>query len=867
MPSLYRALEIIFAKRRCEDVIDHYLKSDASGKCYDLTDKDHFVTRLAFELPNENYEDAQMVYRQLTEKWSLLDPDKTELRFQKGKSVYNAWLNYVADMIHLQNNQPVCRYRYLKEWHKMGSTFGEDMATTAYLASIDLQSRRQRNTFDWPSCLNNDSRDLQVMMSKKMVDLHAHLYATTENFELNWICLMNHVRSRGRLLRRFDAKHLSPTLEIAYHDNHRRLHTKVMIAAAIRLFLTSLHYDDKIMPYELLLDMMHANSETEITLLTATLQGKIDLTANIYGWNHQGQSDRHAFHPDYAIARNIKETAMTPLTGERKLLYDTFRQVYQGQKDNREGDFLYLYLLIKAEVRKEMTLHGKMKGFDNFGKYNARKYAMINDYPQYEALAEQMAVAPLFVDYGEKRYMELRVKPEENRERNVRYIQRLERTIKSSRHKDDANRELKFDFVFHFIKRKDETIDNERTDDDLLSSQRCRHYLLRKQLKHQACEIEAMKFGPRAGKTGKYPYKSLLVGIDAASAELTCRPEVFAQTFRYLKARTLRNYNGEEYDLGRTFHVGEVFYDVVDGLRAVDEVMKYLEFGNGDRMGHATVLGVDVKRHYEQHGYQINCTKQELLDNLAWLYVRVQKWIDGKTAFCGYLYEEYSKQFREVYGWDGDMPDVYTYYQSWLLRGDYPNDYSPSGQKKDNKSATLWDWNKLSTAPDVSEARKNKQAGRLYWQYHFDKAVKTKGNDVILYKIHDRYKKEWSECVDTIREQLLCKVERKHISIECNPTSNIRIGEVRNYEEHPIVKFFNHGLRTSYPRHNICVSINTDDKGIFATSLEREYSMMALSMEKSLQENGENSPREILDWLNQVRKMSQEQMFNKAAIE
>ena len=219
-----------------------------------------------------------------------------------------------------------------------------------------------------------------------------------------------------------------------------------------------------------------------------------------------------------------------------------------------------------------------------------------------------------------------------------------------------------------------------------------------------------------------------------------------------------------------------------------------------------------------------------------------------------------------MYDWDGELPDVYTYYQSWLLRGDDPYGYTQTAPQNRQLLFEPWDWFCKSNAIDVTEARNNKQAKRLYQDYHFDINVKEKGREVTQYKIHERYRNEWTECVDNIREQLLSKVERKHISIECNPTSNILIGEVRRYEEHPIVKFFNHGLKTSHPSHNICVSINTDDKGLMSTSLEREYSMMALSLEKGMKDDSKNTPREILDWLNQVRKMSQEQLFNKKAI-
>ena len=117
--------------------------------------------------------------------------------------------------------------------------------------------------------------------------------------------------------------------------------------------------------------------------------------------------------------------------------------------------------------------------------------------------------------------------------------------------------------------------------------------------------------------------------------------------------------------------------------------------------------------------------------------------------------------------------------------------------------------------------------------------------------------------VDRIREVLLCKVERLHIAIECNPSSNLRIGEMTNYIEHPIFRFNNFGLNTPYPPHEISVSINTDDSGVFATSLEREYALMGIALEKTDNPQFKNTPRAVKEWLNRVRKMSVEQRFVK----
>ena len=95
----------------------------------------------------------------------------------------------------------------------------------------------------------------------------------------------------------------------------------------------------------------------------------------------------------------------------------------------------------------------------------------------------------------------------------------------------------------------------------------------------------------------------------------------------------------------------------------------------------------------------------------------------------------------------------------------------------------------------------------------------------------------------------------------------MKIGSFTRYDEHPIFKFYNQGLSTPHPRHDICVSINTDDAGVFATSLEREYSLLVLAMEKNNGENYVNTPRSIINWIENVRVMANEQVFKKIVLQ
>lgn len=41
-----------------------------------------------------------------------------------------------------------------------------------------------------------------------------------------------------------------------------------------------------------------------------------------------------------------------------------------------------------------------------------------------------------------------------------------------------------------------------------------------------------------------------------------------------------------------TYHTGEDFLDIVDGLRAIDEALLFLQMEKGERLGHAMALGV-----------------------------------------------------------------------------------------------------------------------------------------------------------------------------------------------------------------------------------------------------------------------------------
>ena len=98
--------------------------------------------------------------------------------------------------------------------------------------------------------------------------------------------------------------------------------------------------------------------------------------------------------------------------------------------------------------------------------------------------------------------------------------------------------------------------------------------------------------------------------------------------------------------------------------------------------------------------------------------------------------------------------------------------------------------------------------------------------------------------------------EQKGIIIETNPSSNLKIGRFSRYDNHPITIF--HDVTGDASKHAMVVTINTDDKGVFATSLKNEYSLIALALRKMHDAEGHHlwSDMQIEEYLRRIANYS-----------
>ena len=218
--------------------------------------------------------------------------------------------------------------------------------------------------------------------------------------------------------------------------------------------------------------------------------------------------------------------------------------------------------------------------------------------------------------------------------------------------------------------------------------------------------------------------------------------------------------------------------------------------------------------------------------------------------------------FGLVYtGGGDDGASIKEYFEAWKLRGHDPSLYR--GGKRNLAPFRSSEWDKYLFNSSYGNVGVSERVERLYYRYHFDSAAKVMGTRSLHYDVPEDY-------IAMVEQLQVCMqkwISRKHIGIETNPSSNVLIGGISRYDEHPIQKWYNVGLTSDNELLKTSpqsfISINTDDQGVFNTCLENEYALLACALEKMRNEDG--SPvynhAQIYEWLDNIRKMGLQQSF------
>lgn len=323
-------------------------------------------------------------------------------------------------------------------------------------------------------------------------------------------------------------------------------------------------------------------------------------------------------------------------------------------------------------------------------------------------------------------------------------------------------------------------------------------------------------------------------GVDAAAYELDTPPDVFAPAYR--KAR---------YELNlphATYHAGEDFCHLVSGIRAVCEAVDFLELRGGDRIGHATALGVNPTLWLSSMPMQISPTREEwLLDLLfAWNILQQREGMEHVVNRLSNDIRELGYQiFREP------IPSPHFLKRIFDLRGLDPlelwriyergrrevYDFLPAGKKNLNETQLNEEiiQKTLSSVNHIDPQRREeikiyqaftREAPMVIWLLiKWQRDRETWERSQVRIEVPVDYFSE--EILKLLQQLAMRKLVEKSIVMETLPTSNLRIGQYKEMGQHHSLRWL--GVNPCEGDAPPLVVLGTDDPGIFATDIKGEF--------------------------------------------
>lgn len=815
--------------------------------------------------------------------------------------IFRLLSDYGNWVLNLTGIDPMVKQDKILAWRETSLALGQDIFTCAVLAAKDINDRTQRRSFLWPPALQTDNIPLRHLLEAGCAENHYHLNGSTQIFPLAWCYLMNHP---SQLADYFAAPEMQENLKATIHTSIRDKMIgwvdKMSLAAWIRAKL-----------FSQIRNLSHIEEATySFSTYCSLPDRKYRLSSMVKQCRWHAAKlpqGRTSYRPDYAITPRVAQDNKGParlLAGERCFLYHCFYRCYNGDFSRDQMNLFYLYILIKRDFRNELVQTNGRRGFWNFAEYQDRKAIVWSNSPAYwresyilslaENLAGPRAGSPIL------RTLEARIMPRTTASSILDDIRSIDSTIEKYQETpnnpapkrgispgekyfwEKAQENARYFYVIHFAKKPLERVPrNKKIQKPRLPE---RNHEVRKKAEYQA---KALAQGLAASSY----LCSRIRGIDACSREIGCRPETFATQFRYLRSNLVPHPRHQIHDprywpkLGATYHAGEDFLDLTDGLRAIDEAICFLNLGQGDRLGHALALGTSPKQYYRVKGHTTWLPAQDLLDNLVWLLHRSLEWdVDIPTSLREKLRLRAHQLLDIIYpneGADATPITLRTYYEAWQLRSEDPELYwnyqcgdeytkklfeNPSFQPLYPYRRAMFDRSKDANGVDFhAPLRNSRQIRNILFRYHFGFKEREEGEKMVCFVATP----DFAAVLEQIQVRMMEKIMVKGIAVECNPSSNYLIGTFDRYEDHPIFRFNHFGL--SLPEYagssgQIRVSVNTDDQGIFDTSIENEYALLfgALCMKRDETGKPRLSHDEILAYIDHLRKMGNDMTFPKA---
>lgn len=435
-------------------------------------------------------------------------------------------------------------------------------------------------------------------------------------------------------------------------------------------------------------------------------------------------------------------TFETPsLASEALMVILALRKIDKG--DEKVAILLHKYLLSKGIVRNFLIVQQGQYGLEQFNQTLHAPYRGASfDYIE-EALRQMAGNDSKGVEH-----VELRINPNQ-----MKQLGKLLAAAKQLRD-DNGNLFTQVSIVVHVTK----------------GMQRGAYYhrCLRKDLKKIVKDIS--------------PYlstlsKTKIAGIDVTGRDYLATPDVFTDFIQSLRRKKA--------DLHFTYHAGEDFFHILDGLRTIFEIVQFLDYGANDRIGHASAAGVAPSLWVDNLGGTVPMPQGMYLDDLIFAcYFIESRQIASLTGVVDKVKTKIQELAQNVYGGENTYENLK---DAWLLRKESPEDIVHKSQKDEKES--------------------------LYFKYLKER---TKYERIIAVDCYEFFK-EGNLVI--LQKEIMKLLSEKEITIETMPTSNVTIGHHHSFRSYHLARWMRWKEESNIPN----IVMGTDETGVFPTNIKNEY--------------------------------------------
>ena len=666
----------------------------------------------------------------------------------------------------------VRRNKY-KEWRKLVMANGQDI----FACSLSPNIYKDYKEFIIPV----EKSSVDSSFDDGYAENHCHFNVAGPSFYMNWLFLHNGVPFYAPLKRMEEKK--SDFLKYYSEAEYNKLFNLCILAIYLRLYVYhSFSSRKKIKLINIsTLNISSASLEEANRSYESLFRDEIKKMSCS---NHTRDKGVH----DYCCDPNDE----IQLFGERKLLSKCFAKYEKASQQLQAS--LILYLIVRKYIESYFIQSNMWYGFNNFKRYE-RIFELF--FPEAKYVKEKIdSWTSLYLLQDKKlAKVEVRLAPKLNFRKMSDRVAMCKKSFGNVSSPETG-------LILHFIK------ESRSFHYDKKRAKNLTYPKSWKQIKLYERQLSVIKKMAKSRRRDSMK----LVGIDAANEEIRCRPEIFAPFYRAIRLLHL--------DIGQTFHVGEDFTSIIDGLRAIYEAVKYLDLKEGNRIGHGSALATDIDKYYLLKGKQVIATKQDALDDFCFIY----RFVSSNPIYsdlCSRLKLASESLLEYIYG----FIDFDAYLLSLEMRGDHPIVYS-SLPSANTYSRELLCWKAKRKEYYINNnhnlrytrAWTNQTSLNYIFAYHYLYNVRSRGNETYIYRVDDVTK----SAIKDIQNRLADIISNKKIGIETNPTSNYFIGPFVDFEDIPAINFIDGEMS----KKNLLITVGTDDPGLFFTNLRNEYNSL-----------------------------------------